>query len=265
MMMNSPTLNRDSPLPLYAQVKRSLQAKLMSWPADDDRFYTDQELQRIFGVSRATVRQALTELEGEGLVRRRRGFGTFVNRDKIEESFGARSDFSGQWAQSGRSLRVAELKVERTACPAHFAKALGVPVHTPVMSMQRLRLSGDLRVAWDMRYIPLAIADEIAIEAYENVSLLQVLRAQVVIERADTQIEAALADEDYAQRLNIDPTAPVLIREMTYFAAGGAPAFTGVSVYRADQVRYKFSGPLETDGDIAHSDVRVKAARPAAT
>ena len=73
-MSFSSTINRDSPLPLYAQVKRTLQAKLMSWPAEDDRFYTDQELQRIFGVSRATVRQALTELEDEGLVSRRRGW-----------------------------------------------------------------------------------------------------------------------------------------------------------------------------------------------
>lgn len=262
-MSMSPTIDRESPLPLYAQIKRSLQAKLMSWPAENDRFYTDHELQRIFGVSRATVRQALTELEVEGLVRRRRGFGTFVNRDKIEESFAARSDFSGQWAQSGRSLRVANLKVERTSCPAHFAKALGLPPGTEVLSMERLRLSAELRVAWDLRYIPLAIAGEIALKEFENVSLLQVLRHQVVIERADTQIEAALADEEYAERLNIHPAAPVLVREMTYFAAGGAPAFTGISVYRADQVRYKFSGPLETDGDIGRSDVRVKVVQRA--
>jgi DNA-binding GntR family transcriptional regulator len=39
-------------------VKRALQVKLMSWPAENDRFYTDEELRRIFGVSRATVRQA---------------------------------------------------------------------------------------------------------------------------------------------------------------------------------------------------------------
>src|SRR4051794_1129490 len=118
-MMTSVTLNRDSPLPLYAQVKRALQVKLMSWPAENDRFYTDEELQRIFGVSRATVRQALTELEEEGLVRRRQGFGTFVNRDKIEESFAARNDFSSQWAQSGRSLHVANLNVTRRPCPMH--------------------------------------------------------------------------------------------------------------------------------------------------
>mgnify|MGYP003588054043 CR=1 FL=1 len=50
---------------------------------------------------------------------------------------------------------------------------------------------------------------------------------------------------------------------MPYFPAGGTPAFTGISVYRADQVRYKFSGPLETDGDIGGSDVRIKAVQPA--
>ncbi len=259
-MTISSTINRDSPLPLYAQVKRTLQAKIMSWPPEDDRFYTDQELQRIFGVSRATVRQALTELEDEGLVRRRRGFGTFVNRNKIEESFAARSDFASQWAQSGRSLHVANLKIVRTPCPMHFAKALGVAARTEVLSTERLRLSGEVRVAWDLRFIPIGIAGDIPLKEFENISLLEVLRPNVTIERGDTQIEAALAGEEYSERLNIDPAAPVLIREMVYFAVGGEPVFAGVSVYRADQVRYKFSAPLEMGGATVESNVRVKRA-----
>jgi GntR family transcriptional regulator len=259
-MTISSTLNRDSPLPLYAQVKRALQAKLMAWPAEDDRFYTDQELQGIFGVSRATVRQALTELEAEGLVSRRQGFGTVVNRNKIEESFATRSDFSSQWAQSGRSLHVANLKVTRTPCPMHFAKALGLAARTEVVSMERLRLAGDVRVAWDLRFIPVAIAGDIPLKEFENISLLEVLRPKADIRHGDTQIEAALAGEEYSERLNIDPAAPVLIREMVYFAAAGEPVFSGVSVYRADQVRYKFSAPLEAGGATVESDVRVKAA-----
>ena len=149
--MTSPSIvNRDSPLPLYAQVKRKLQAEIMAWPMSNDRFYTDQDLQGIFGVSRATVRQALTELEGEGLVHRRQGYGTFVNRNKIEESFSTRHDFSSQWAQSGRTLRVENLTVSRRPCPAQFARMLGVELHTEVVSMERIRLSGDMRIAWDL-------------------------------------------------------------------------------------------------------------------
>ncbi|MES2361344.1 MAG: GntR family transcriptional regulator [Pseudomonadota bacterium] len=254
-------INRDSPLPLYAQVKRRLKAEIMSWPPKDDRFYTDQELQGIFGVSRATVRQALTELEEEGLVRRQQGFGTFVNRNKIEESFSTRRDFSTQWAQSGRSLRVEHLKVARKACPPSFAKMLGIAPHSEVLSLERLRVSGDMRIAWDLRFMPISIAGDIPVKEFENVSLIDVLRPVVNIERADTQIEAALAGEEYSERLNIDPAAAILIREMVYFSSRDEPVFSGVSVYRADQVRYKFSAPLQMSGATVESDVRVNTSQ----
>ena len=251
-------INRDSPLPLYAQVKRKLQTEIMAWPLENDRFYTDQELQGIFGVSRATVRQALTELEDEGLVRRRQGYGTLVNRNKIEESFSTRNDFSSQWAQSGRTLRVENLRVTRVPCPAPFAKMLGIETHTEVVTMERIRLSGNMRIAWDLRFIPVPIAADIAMKEFENISLIDVLRPKVSIDRADTQIEAALAGEEYADRLKIAPNAAILIREMIYYDAAGQAAFSGISVYRADQVRYKFSAPLQMSGGNVESDVRIK-------
>ena len=230
----------------------------MAWPMSNDRFYTDQDLQGIFGVSRATVRQALTELEGEGLVHRRQGYGTFVNRNKIEDSFSTRHDFSSQWAQSGRTLRVENLTVSRRPCPAQFARMLGVELHTEVVSMERIRLSGDMRIAWDLRFIPISIAGDIPLKEFENISLIDVLRAKVSIERADTQIEAALAGEEYSERLKIAPSAAILIREMVYYDATGQAAFSGISVYRADQVRYKFSAPLQMSGGTVESDVRIK-------
>jgi GntR family transcriptional regulator len=251
-------INRDSPLPLYAQVKRKLRAEIMSWPQENDRFHTDLELQSIFGVSRATVRQALTALEGEGLVHRRQGYGTFVNRNKIEESFSTLHDFSSQWAQSGRTLRVENLKVTRTPCPATFAKMLGIETYTEVVTMERIRLSGNMRIAWDLRFIPVPIGADIAMKEFENISLIDVLRQKVSIDRADTQIEAALAGDEYADRLKIAPTAAILTREMVYYDAAGQAAFSGISVYRADQVRYKFSAPLQMSGGTVESDIRIK-------
>jgi GntR family transcriptional regulator len=252
-------LDRESPLPLYVQVKRTLQSRIMSWPADNDRFYTDQELCELFAVSRATVRQALAELEAEGLLRRRQGFGTFVNRTKIEETFAVSSDFADQWALSGRALSVAEVNVERRICPAPFDTMLELSPDTEVVCIERLRLAGGLRIATDRRYIPLAFAKGIPRREFNKVSLLEVLGRTLQLERGDAQIEAALAGEVHAERLHILPADPVLVRHLVYWSTEGVPVMAGVSIYRADQVRYKLSTPIALSGAATASEIHLRA------
>ena len=100
-----------------------------------DAFHSDHELCAQFGVSRATIRQALAALEAEGLLRRVQGFGTFVNRHKIEESFTPKMDFLDQWARSGRSLRVEILSMGESPCPQPFADHLGM---APVVAAREI-------------------------------------------------------------------------------------------------------------------------------
>lgn len=259
--MNDPhAIDRASPLPLYAQVKRRLQSRILTWPADNDRFHTDEELCELFQVSRATVRKALAELEHEGLLSRRQGYGTLVNRHKIEETFSAQADFSDQWAEAGRSLAVELLRCENVPCPAAFAAALGLDPGEPVLHIERLRLAGAMRIAWDRRYIPVAVARGVARKEWSKVSLLAVLARVITFDRGETRIESALAGEEYAERLHLLPNDPVLIRHMTYFDVDGRAVMAGVSVYRADQVRYKFSIPMRAQAGNADAEVRLGAA-----
>lgn len=256
-MTDPHTVDRESPLPLYAQVKRRLQGRILAWPADNDRFHTDEELCELFKVSRATVRKALSELEHEGLLQRRQGFGTFVNRQKIEESFSAQANFSDQWAEAGRSLTVDLRQLELRPCPEEFASALGLPGGSEVLFLERFRVAGAMRIAWDRRYIPADVARGIARREFGKVSLLAVLGRKVEFDRGETQIESALAGDEYAERLHLLPNDPVLVRHMTYFSVEQQAVMAGVSVYRADQVRYKFSIPMRATGGNADAQVRV--------
>ena len=81
-MNNNLRMERDSPLPLYYQLKEQIRQKIESgqWkpgapiPSEDN-------LCRNYGVSRGTVRQAISVLENEGLLVRRHGYGTYVTGD----------------------------------------------------------------------------------------------------------------------------------------------------------------------------------------
>lgn len=249
-------LDRTSPLPLYAQVKRRLQQLILSWPAADDRFHSDHELVAQFGVSRATIRQALAALEAEGLLRRVQGFGTFVNRHKIEESFTPKMDFLDQWARSGRSLRVEVLAIDEAPCPQPFAGQLGIEPGAACTLIERFRLSGGLRIAFDRRFIPPAIARRVGRRALKMVSLLDALATVVALDRGENRIEAALAGEDIAERLELLPQDPVLIRHLVYYSKAEEPVMAGVSTYRADQVRYSLTVPMSVEPAPLNTEFR---------
>lgn len=253
-------VDRDSPLPLYAQVKRRLRTAILSWPADSDRFHTEQALCAMYGVSRATIRQATAELEEEGLLRRRQGSGTLVNRRKIDESFPPVMNYYDQWAQSGRPLKVELLELDRsTACPMPFSEMLGLPPDGQVARIQRFRLSGAMRIAWDLRFVPLEMVRGIPRREFVKVSLLDILARKVTLDRVESMLEAGLAGEEYAERLELLAHDPVLVRHLSYFAADGRPVMAGLSVYRADQVRYKLSAPMRGSDTDLKAEVRATA------
>jgi GntR family transcriptional regulator len=79
-------INFESYIPYYIQLMDILKEKVQTgvW-APGDQIPGEQDLCEIYGVSRTVVRQALLELELEGVINRRKGKGTFIALPKINE------------------------------------------------------------------------------------------------------------------------------------------------------------------------------------
>jgi GntR family transcriptional regulator len=77
-------VDRNDHLPLYIQLKNIIEEKIKEEDLNPgDIIPSEKELQQEFGVSRITVRQAIKELENEGLVKKKQGKGTFVSFPKL--------------------------------------------------------------------------------------------------------------------------------------------------------------------------------------
>lgn len=244
-----PKLDRASPIPLYVQIKQRLLAMIATWNERDNRFYGDNELCQMFGVSRMTVRQAVRELVNDGFLTRIRGTGTFVAIPKIEERFTPLMNLRDQWASHGRPMQVEVLAFEERRCPADIAALLDIAAESPVRYIRRLRFSGQVPIAIDHRFIPLPFARDLAREDAEH-SILHALWNRFELSHGDLRIEAATADEDSAGPLHMVPGAPILVRHLQYYDTGKRPVMAGYSLYRADLVRYSMIVPLSRGSEV---------------
>jgi GntR family transcriptional regulator len=250
-------LDRSSPLPLYIQIRRHLHGVIARWDAATDRFHSEDELCRLFGVSRMTVRQAVQDLVDDGSLRRVKGLGTFVARRKLEERPLA-SFFDRTGADDGpMTIEVLEFAATRTADPA---PSLGAGER--IRYIKRLRGWGTVPVAVDHRYIPAGLAKDLRQDDVKRRSLVDYLAGLVGLHHVDMQLEATVCGNEEARLLKLVPGDPILVRHLRYFAADGRTVMTGRSLYRGDLVRYAFSVPLEPGerGMVAATATQIQGA-----
>ena len=230
-------LDRASPIPLYVQVRNRLLAMVGGWTDPGKRFFSDEELTAMFGVSRATVREALAELVEAGVLRRTRGRGTAVSLRKVEEKLTPVMNIRSQWEAEGRPITASVLVFERVGASAAVAEALGIADGAPVLFVKRVRATAIAPVAIDWRYLPAWIGDGLE-RADAAASLLHNLWRKVDLDHSELTIEAALSGPEEMELLHLPARSPVLVRHLVYFDRAGRRVMAGQSIHRADLMRY---------------------------
>lgn len=127
------------PEPKYRSIAAVLRARIVGgeWSAGE-RLPSQRELAGSFGVTLMTLRQALSALEADGLVRAERGRGTFVADRPVEVSLSNLSSFADQLARDGVALDTEVLDVTHVdEAPADVAAALSCDM--PLRRIRRLR------------------------------------------------------------------------------------------------------------------------------
>ncbi|MFC6930715.1 GntR family transcriptional regulator [Actinomadura yumaensis] len=120
-------MDRSSPVPLYYQLARQLEAAVQAGElAPGTRLENELELAERCGLSRPTVRQAIQHLVDRGLLVRKRGVGTQVVLSEIRRPIELTS-LHDDLAAAGKDPRTEVLELGPAPADDLVAKELGVP------------------------------------------------------------------------------------------------------------------------------------------
>jgi GntR family transcriptional regulator len=149
-------LDRDSPVPLWAQLETELRRRLQHGEFDT-AFPTESELTATYDVSRHTVREAVSRLTADGLLERRRGRGTRVAPLGLEQPLHSLYSLARTIADQGLEERSEVLALE-AGTDAEAAERLGLARRTRLVRVERLRLAGGEPLALDRSWLPAEVA-----------------------------------------------------------------------------------------------------------
>ncbi|MEU2183293.1 GntR family transcriptional regulator [Streptomyces thermolilacinus] len=243
---DSLVLNRK--LPLWYQVSQSLRASILGRSPDASlRLPTEEQLAAHYGVSVLTMRQALKELEQEGLISRHRRRGTFIEP-------GARRSAPRRVLGSVDAI-VAQQSGERTTVLGHgAAKVPGelaefFPDVAEVVTYRRLRRDVETGepTNWAENAVRPELADRIDLADLERWPMTKVLRdaVGVRISRITDTVEARLADPTTASLLEVPLLSPILHYTGVTYDEDGRVVDVARIRYRGD--RFSFTVTVEAD------------------
>lgn len=236
-------VDRTSPLPLHVQVKQELKDRIArrTWKAGD-LIPGDVELCEQLGVSRTTVRQALTELAHEGWVVRERGRGTFVAPPKLtERAFERLSGFFEDMVALGHPPVSQVLRQEVGPADKPIASRLNVAPGTPIVQIERLRFVADEPVVLTTTYLPMSLVPGLEKADLTRRSLYEFLETEcrLSLARGQRTIEAVAADERCAKLLRVRKGAPLVLLQSISYLEDGRPIEYYLAHHRGDRSRFE--------------------------
>jgi DNA-binding GntR family transcriptional regulator len=228
-------LDRSSPVPLYFQVSRQIEAAIERGDLEPgDRLENEVGLADRWGLSRPTMRRAIEELVDKGLLVRRRGIGTQVVHGRVKRKIELTSLFD-DLSRSGQQPATDVLAHETVPADALVADRLGVPLGTEVVHLERLRSSAGEPLAVMRNWLPTELAGSFSTEQLRNRGLYELIRATGVHLRVASQrIGARGASTAEAKLLRVRRGAPLLTMERTTYDGSGRAVELGSHAYQAE-------------------------------
>lgn len=232
-------LDAGSPVPLHVQLKDLLRNEILNGEFKK-KIPSERELMDRFEVSRSTVRQAVTDLVNEGVLKKVHGKGTFVTSRPVEEWLGNICTYNEVIEGLDMKPSTRLLSQGRGTKPGEIGETLGVDEFYVI---ERLRYADNLPIAVERQYYPLETGLKLAEFNLDEAVLYDLLENSLgkKLWEAEQIISSRPPTPEEAKYLGIAENSPVLVAERVIYDPEGSPVEFLRGIFRADMYAFRIN------------------------
>jgi GntR family transcriptional regulator len=236
-------INPNSITPHYQQLEdQLLEAVACGDLMPGEPLPSEREFSKSLGISRMTVRRALTDLEAQGRLQSRVGKGWYAGPAKIEQKLQQLSGFSADMRSNDLDVKSKVIEFKAEPADPTMAQQLEIAPGDLVYHLDRIRLINGHPVGLEYPRVPARLCPGMEQFDFSKDSLYRVMTEEygITLDRARQTIEATLVNWHEAKLLVVDPGAPAIRGKRTVFDPEGTIVEVSKAVYRGDRYKYQF-------------------------
>jgi GntR family transcriptional regulator, N-acetylglucosamine utilization regulator len=235
-------VDESNPMPKYLQISSWLKDLIQTGRySPGEKLPSEMELSKTCGVNRNTLRQAVSELISQGLVRREKGLGTFVTTaapTELRHTLERISSYRDLMEESGVEVQTDIVSKGLEPADSNISGALILGVDKSVFAIRRLRLGDGIPYIYEETFVPAAVFDGI-LDMDLMGSLYQIYtdHFNVTLARSHQTIRATNLDQKLADIFDLPMGSATIFIETITYNENGAPIELLYSYHRGDKYK----------------------------
>jgi GntR family transcriptional regulator len=240
-MKTQKVIQRSSIIPLYYQLLEILIDQIETGLIKPgEPIPSENELSRLYGVSKNTVLQAIKTLQQKRLVYRVRGKGTYVMDPKISQNITTLLSFSSEIVGMNGALKNKAMEAKQMPALPAIARHLGIQASEPIYHIQILREVKGSAMALQTSFLPCDLCPGLIDVPFDDGSLFKTLQQRYGIRIASVKetFQAVKADNYEAKLLEVSPGDPLILLERFSYETSGRIIELVRTLLRGDRCKF---------------------------
>lgn len=208
----------------------------------DTQLPAERELAALYGVSRVTIRQALTKAEQDGIVTKVPGLGNFVSRRRVSQDLTQMQTFRSVIAALDMRPSYSVLSTSWVTAAPDVAHRLQIPDRSKVLQVDSVGMASDRPMAAYRSVLTPSIAEQVHARLEGEVRSTYELAAEILgldELRVEQTFEAVAIDDSTAGLLQVPPGSSAFRASSIFTIPTGQPIEVRTAIYPGG--RYSFN------------------------